>query len=200
MKTNASSQLPYLRETISQLASTAQPLWHPLGFVSCVIRNKEKQNTTRVHYWPKNERRCKNPDWPIHTHAYDLSSLVLEGGVRDIQYRQKAGSKYAIYSVSYVGHDSSITRSDQYTSIETLVDKFREVGEEYSVPMGAFHQTLVPIDEMAVTLVVLSNFGNADPLVLGAAAEKSYPYDRVQFNKLVFWNRVRDAISNFQTH
>lgn len=199
MKTDPRSQLLYLRENISKLAVSTQPLWHPLGFVSCVIRNDERKYTTRVHLWPKNERRTKNPDWPIHTHAYDLSSLVLNGRIRDIQYRQKTGSNYVVYSVSYVGQDSSITRTDQHSSIETLVDKFRETGEEYSVLKGSFHQSSVLIDEMAVTLVVLSNFDNTDPLVLGAVGHKIYPYDRAQFDKLMFWSQVREVILNLST-
>jgi hypothetical protein len=198
MKIDVRSQLPYLRENFSALNSRAQPLWHPLGFVSCIIRDEEKY-TTRVHYWPKNERRHKNPNWPIHTHAYVLDSLVLEGRVRDIQYRQGEGSEYTIYSVSYSDQNSTIDRTDQHISIEYLVDDVRESGEEYSVPIGTFHQTLVPTNESAITLVVISRFGSVNPLVLGAAENESYPYDRVEYDKLVFWNRVRRAIKIFRT-
>ena len=197
MMIKASSQLPYLRENISELTSTCQPLWHPLGFVSCVIRSEKNSFITRIHYWPKFERRTKNPDWPIHTHVYDLSSQILDGRVRDIQYRLKDGADYAIYSVCYSGENSALNFTNEHTSIEKVIDAVHEAGEEYTVAIGSFHQTRVPFDESAVSLVVLSNFVNFTPLVLGTLREKFFPYSRVKFDKLTFWNRIGDIIRSF---
>jgi hypothetical protein len=195
MKINASSQVDYLRENLSKLATDCQPLWHPLGFVSCVIRDEPRDRLVRVHYWPKDERRTKNPDWPIHTHVYDLSSLVLMGRVRDMQYRKKRGSEYAVYSVSYKDSDSSISRTGQDLSIELSVDQYHVAGQEYLVPVGSFHQTMVPPDESALTLVVLSNFQDKAPLVLGQPGNQSYPYNRIAFDRGTFWRTVEHTIA-----
>ncbi len=194
MKIDVRSQLPYLRENISLVSATCQPLWHPLGFVSCVIRKEAQKYTTRIHYWPKFDRRTKNPDWPIHSHVYDLSSYILEGRVRDIQYQLVEGAEYAVYSVSYSGENSTIKRTERQTSIKKVVDEVHGEGEEYSVPIGSFHQTQVPVRESALSLVVLFNFTDEKPLVLGTVEEKSYRYDRVKFDRLTFWARVRDMI------
>ena len=194
----AQSQLPYLRENIPRLAEQCQPLWHPLGFISCVIREEPKRLLVRVHYWPKAERRTKSPDWPIHTHIYDLSSLVLMGNVQDMQYRaEDNGSEYSIYSVSYHGENSAIAPSKREISVIPVVDRMHGVGEEYSVPAGVFHQTFVPMEDSAMTLVALSNFQETDPLVLGKSGDKSFPYDRLPFDKNVFWDYVAGAIIRF---
>ncbi len=194
MKSEAISQLSYLRDNISELALTCQPRWHPLGFVSCVIREQEKEFTTRLHYWPKFERRTKNPEWPIHSHAYDLSSYILEGRVRDMQYRLRSGADYTVYTVSYAGDNSVISASNQRVSVEKVIDEVRQAGEEYSVSIGSFHQTEVFLDETAISLVVLSNFCDVNPVVLGSAGKESYPYDRVEFDKIAFWDRIDGVI------
>lgn len=190
------SQIEYLRQNFSKLADTCVPLWHPLGFISCQIRNEPGYCTARIHYWPKGERRPKQPDWPIHTHAYDLSSLVLIGRVRDMQYRERKGSQYTVYAVSYVGDDSSIVSTGRTLAIETCVDQYHAQGEEYRVPIGSFHQTYVSKNESAVTIVALSNFQRTDPLVLGHPSRESYPYARMSFDKDIFWKRIDQAIGS----
>ena len=194
MTIDIDSQLQYLRKNFSKVALTCQPLWHPLGFVSCVIRKEKRKFTTRIHYWPKHERRTKNPDWPIHSHVYHLTSRILKGRVRDIQYRLRDGSDYAIYSVQYSGEDSVINFTNRQTSVEKTIDKIHELGEEYSVSIGSFHQTQVPMGESVISLVVLSSFVDSNPLVLGTLEEQSYRYDRAEFDKSTFWTRIREVI------
>lgn len=193
MKISASSQLAFLRENLLSFAETCTPLWHPLGFVSCEILNDPGNIIVRVHYWPKGERRTKNPDWPIHTHVYDLSSLVLMGRVRDQQFREKQGSEYAVFSVSYSGENSAISWTGRNVAAELLVDEYHAAGEEYTVSVGTFHQTHVPQEETAATLVVQSNFQHSDPLVLGQASDQKYPYDRLPFDREQFWTSVSKA-------
>jgi hypothetical protein len=195
MRISASSQLAYLRENLFHLSCTCVPLWHPLGFVSCLVRSELDHFAVRVHYWPKNERRPKRPDWPIHTHVYDLSSLVLMGRVRDVQFREKTGLEHAVYSVSYDGDDSAISDTGQHLSIEAQIDDYHSVGEEYFVPKGTFHCTYVSRTEFALTLVALSNFEKASPLVLGQSGRESEPYGRQPFDKEVFWHHVHEAFA-----
>ena len=199
MKINAKSQLSYLRENLNVIAATCQPLWHPLGFVSCIIRDESEEYIARVHYWPKSRRRPKKPNWPIHTHTYHLSSYIVDGRVRDIQYYLKEGVEYAVYSVSYSGDNSEVLPTDKFVSIEKVVDTYREKGEEYSVPVSNFHQTKVPLYESAVTLVVLSDFTSAKPFVLGNPGEKSYSYERAEFDKKAFWSKIGKVIGTNRT-
>lgn len=196
MKTNALDHINFLLDNIDVLAASIQPLWHPLGFVSCVIRDNPGELTLRVHYWPPNERRTKNPDWPVHTHSYALSSLVLHGNIEDIQCEVIDGEEFSIYKVSYFNGDSEITRTDKKTNILKYASEMRFEGEQYRVERGVFHQSVVKLSESAVTFVALSESSREAPLVLGGNGEHKYPYDRMPFNQEVFWSAVRYAISN----
>lgn len=196
MKTNALDHINFLLQNIDTLAASIQPLWHPLGFVSCVIRDNTGKLTLRVHYWPPNERRTKNPDWPVHTHSYALSSLVLHGNIEDIQCEIIDGEEFSIYKVSYLNGDSEIIRTDRRTRISKCTSKMRIAGEQYRVERGVFHQSVVKLSESAVTFVALSESSCEAPLVLGGDGDDTYPYDRTPFNQEAFWSAVRYAVSD----
>jgi hypothetical protein len=191
------SCLATIAARLPELSSSITPLWHPLGFVSCIVEPRALDHLVRLHYWPKKDRRPKSPDWPIHTHKFDLSSLVLLGQVRDIQYRPAEGDRFGVYAVRYQGDDSTIVPTHKETSIETVVDAVRSAGESYSVPIGTFHQTVVSIDAEALTLVVCTNFSEADPLVLGSSEAGVYSYHRAEFDRAFFWARVSAAVGTF---
>jgi len=193
MQTSIQDAFDFLSSNLEQLASNVVPLWHPLGFVSCVI-DESPTHVTRVHYWPPGERRVKNPDWPIHTHAYALRSLVMSGAVRDLQYRVEPGEQWRIYSVNYYDGGSEIVRTSESVSAVPEVDEIRNAGEQYEVPRGVFHQTHVPHDQATVTVVLLTDHVTDAPKVLGVKQAKKYPYDRVAFDAAVFWKAVREAV------
>ncbi|MBV8659125.1 MAG: hypothetical protein JO142_14995 [Burkholderiales bacterium] len=196
MRIDARDSLDFLNQNIDHLATTVQPLWHPLGFSSCVIREIKGQYILRVHYWPPNERRTKNPDWPIHTHAYTLSSLILHGQVEDIQYDTTDGDEYIVYKVAYANGNSEIIKAEEGANITSKNSVLRVAGDQYRVERGIFHQSLVELGRSAVTLVALSDISNEAPLVLGEAGELRYPYDRTPFDRELFWSVVRDSITS----
>lgn len=196
MKIEARDHLDFLRQNIGHLASSIQPLWHPLGFASCVIREIKGDHTLRVHFWPSKERRTKNPDWPIHTHSYALSSLILQGRIEDIQYKTSEGNEYIVYQVAYSKLNSEIIKTQECVEIFETTTLIRSAGEQYSVERGVFHQSKVDFNSSAVTLVAISDFSNEPPLVLGRPGEIRYPYDRTPFDRDLFWSNVRDSIEN----
>lgn len=194
MQTDILDSFNFLNTNIERLASTVVPLWHPLGFVSCVVDESSSQYVTRVHFWPPGERRVKNPDWPIHTHTYTLKSLVLSGAVRDIQYRVASGGQWSVYSVNYYDGGSEIVRTFERVNAVPKVDEMRHAGEQYEVSRGVFHQTQVAHNEAAVTVVLLSNYGSEAPKVLGTNQAERYPYDRSEFDPELFWKAVQEAV------
>ena len=199
MKINAVDHLSFLEDNIYQLSQVSSPLWHPLGFVSCLISSKKGDYDIRVHYWPSGDRRTKNPNWPIHTHSYALSSLVLTGKVRDIQYRMVDGSEHSAYKVNYFDGGSEILKTGTTMALSESVNRIHGSGGQYSVEQGVFHQSLVELNEKAVTLVALSEMSGNPPLVLGTDAEVRYPYERVPFDRNTFWTEVRDAIASMRS-
>lgn len=194
MKTNILDSFDFLSSHLDRLASKVVPLWHPLGFVSCVVDECPGEYVTRVHFWPPGERRVKNPDWPIHTHTYTLTSLVLAGAVRDLQYKVVPGDEYCVYSVNYYKGGSEIVRTSESVSAIVDIDEMRIAGQEYGVPRGVFHQTQVEHDQAAVTVVRLSNHGKDAPKVLGTERDEKYPYNRIEFDPALFWKAVREGV------
>lgn len=194
MPTSLSELINQLRSDIEGVAATSVPLWHPLGFVSCEVFRHPSGVVARVHHWPRNARRTKSPDWPIHTHSYALQSRVLEGRVRDIQYSSSPLGLRRVYSVEYMEGGSRIVKTDKMVNLEAVVDVVREAGSEYSVPRGAFHQTHVPKSESATTFVLLADHSNVAPEVIGTDEEPTYPYERVPYDSSLFWSAVRRAL------
>ena len=195
MRINAVDHLDFLLENIDTFATSIQPLWHPLGFVSCVIKVIPSELTLRVHYWPPNDRRTKNPDWPVHTHSYALSSLVISGKIEDTQYKTTDGEQHSIYKVSYLNENSEIRCTGKKTNAFKCTSDIRTEGEQYRVERGVFHESSVKSTESAVTFVAISEPSSEAPLVLGEDGGQSYPYDRTPFDREEFWSAVRDAIS-----
>lgn len=198
MKINARDHLEFLIANLEAFAREVQPLWHPLGFTSCVIREKIDGVTLRVHYWPPGERRTKNPDWPVHTHTYALSSLILTGQIEDIQYQAQEGDQHVVYQVLYKNGDSEILKTKDGISINDTKAEIRSAGDQYRVERGVFHQSRVAFNASAVTLVAMSEFSDAPPLVLGKPGAMRYPYDRTPFCRDRFWYAVRDALASFE--
>jgi len=194
MRIDAHDFSGWVAENIGQLSKECVPLWHPLGFVSTVVAKVDGSHTLRLHYWPKNERRTKNPDWPIHTHSYSLSSLVLAGRVEDLQYELEAGLQYSVYEVRYFGGNSEILRTNRTASIAKIAAHVHSPGTQYRVERGVFHQSRVAYEDSAVTLVALSENSSEPPLVLGTTGDTRYPYDRTQYDPNTFWAAVRSAL------
>lgn len=194
MKINALDYFSFLENHINLLSENTIPLWHPLGFVSCVIYSVKGEYDIRVHFWPKGERRTKNPDWPIHTHSYALSSVVLKGRVRDLQYKVVDGSDHSAYKVNYFDGGSEIVKTGTTMALKESVNTIHETGEQYTVEQGIFHQSCVDLDQKAVTLVALSEMTRNAPLVLGSDADARYPYERLPFDRELFWTEVKEAI------
>lgn len=193
MKIEAKDYVGFLTGNLEELSLSILPLWHPLGFVSCVIKQNENV-TLRVHFWPRGERRVKTPDWPIHTHSYFLSSYVLEGSIRDVRYKTIANGQYIAYSVRYFEGGSEICQTAEKVGVASIVDESRRAGESYEVDLDVFHQSIVPFEGSAVTIVALSKFTDCPPLVLGSDAEDKYPYDRTPYDKELFWENVARAV------
>lgn len=199
MRISASEYFSFLVDNLEELSKTKQPLWHPLGFTSCLIDEVKNVREIRINYWPLQERRTKNPDWPIHTHRYHLSSMILAGSVQDIQYDTEGGNTDHIYEVRYSGKDSEIKKTNSGISLKENTCISRKTGEVYEVAKGVFHQSYVGMEETAITLVALSDFSDVNPLVVGQEANEFYPYERKPFSANNFWSKVSHAVNSIIT-
>ncbi|MET4678840.1 hypothetical protein [Stenotrophomonas rhizophila] len=201
MKPDARDYLGYLRSIISDCSKSVVPLYHPLGFVSCVLPSVEEGIILRVHYWPKYDRREKAPSWPIHTHNFRLSSCVIEGEVENIEYQVVDGVRGGglralnVYNVRYDGEHSKIVDSGDLVHIMVASDFVHTEGMSYVVEKGEFHESVVPTGVRAITLACLTEKGSETPFVLGDISGGDFSYEREEFDPGEFWSVVAEASS-----
>lgn len=163
--------------------------WHPLGFVHAEIFRNDA-GTRRLHIWLANDRRPKLPNWPIHTHVFDLESRIIFGEVQDTRFKVSATesndeSTKRLYEVNY---SSTSSRLVPTTTLVHAVEKTRQhfvAGESYRVPAEEFHSSHVPLRNTAVTLASATLLPDTSaPLVLGdvLAPDHELVYERVPCN------------------
>lgn len=174
-----------------------QPLWHPLGFVGCFL-SPARDTSVRIHYWPKGERRPKQPHWPIHTHAFGLTSTVLLGAVTDRRYATREGANFAPYGIDYIddeGRESRLAEGNGLLEATCVEEQTYQAGASYHVPMNTFHTSDVRLDDEAVTIVTVSKVQSSGCIVLGAPRTETVGYERSPFDRDLFWRKVANAFS-----
>jgi len=162
---------------ISQRLIASEALWHPLGFVSATLL-KDESGTLKLHFWPKGDRRSKTPDWPIHDHAFHISSRVLVGTVGSVRYEVASGSTHRRYSVVYSDSDSKLKPTEHLVSCREAGRAIMQAGTKYELPIGTYHENIVPAAELALTLVLKSSALYTSPNVVGTIAIPDLPLYR----------------------
>ncbi len=202
MRARAISALNRIQEDFASISAGVEPLWHPLGFVSCIVFDDDGV-VTRLHYWPSTERRPKAPNWPIHTHLFKLSSLVVSGSLRDKQYHCFPGSDYTGLRVVYSDEDSVLIETGSTYRIQNVRETIIHKYGFYSIEEGLFHQSEVDIGRETLTLAQCSNHSKNTPIVLAPLGEfhknkeRKFEYIRRPFGKERFWKRVGQLIDEF---
>lgn len=141
--------------------------WHPLGFMMATLLDEDSEKI-RLHLWTNTFDKAQKPTWLVHDHTFDLTSWVLSGSIKNIEYKELAlAETHQLYSVSYNSTGSVLTKLDQGYSF--AVDKTQEVneGETYRISAGTFHQSLSLSPRTTVTMCHTVEKKNTPPLVIG---------------------------------
>ncbi|USH04374.1 hypothetical protein K6Q96_21800 [Grimontia kaedaensis] len=141
--------------------------WHPLGFMMATLLDEGREKI-RLHLWTNTFDKAQKPTWLIHDHKFDLTSWVLSGSIKNIEYKDLAlPETHQLYSVSYSSTGSVLTKLDKVYSL--AVDKTQEVneGEAYRISAGTFHQSLSLSSKTTVTICHTTDKKNTPPLVIG---------------------------------
>jgi hypothetical protein len=126
-----------------------------------------------------------------------LESEILYGTVRDIRYdltNAEFDDPHVIYSVKYNGIHSEIVSTGRIVGLKVRSSEIWEANSLYRIPVGDFHETVVNIENEALTLVECSNFQPVDPSVLGRLGEAPVPYHRAKFDRIRFWQVVESVL------
>lgn len=159
-----------LKSELLETLKKCQFRQHPLGFVHAALNDSEDM-ALRFHIWKPGFRQVQQPSWLIHTHTFELTSLILFGELSNSVYRWNDNSNTGtgdkqIYEAHYQNGLSQISRTDRTGSIH-LEDSIEATkGSQYTVPLRQFHETTVAIDTFAATIAVAKKYGG-NPLIVG---------------------------------
>ncbi|WED78000.1 hypothetical protein [Aeromonas allosaccharophila] len=153
--------------------------WHPLGFVMATLLD-EGSEKVRIHLWSKSFDKAQKPTWLVHDHKFDLTSWVLSGTIKNIEYKNSASSKtHQLYSVTYNSTGSILTKLDEVHDLK--IEKTQEIssGEKYKIEAGIFHQSISMSKNTTVTICHTVDKNSHTPLVIGELdGKRSYYYQR----------------------
>ncbi|AEU34959.1 hypothetical protein [Granulicella mallensis] len=170
--------------TLSDLICACRLRRHPLGFIHGELMSY-KHAAVRLHIWDSIERVMQEPRWFIHTHTFDLKSIVLTGCLTNRLYawsEAELSPNKRLYKITYAGEVSRLEATDQLGRCEPLSSEDVNTSQTYSVDFGEFHNTFVPEGVFTATIALtIKRPGN--PLVVGATnGEPSYSYSRRELN------------------
>ena len=184
----------------SRLADGAEGSWHPYGFhVSRLL--EQGAAAVRLHVWPAGRRRRQVPDWPIHSHPWQLQSHVLCGSLRNIAYGVSDGGSAAahrLYTVAYDGSYSVLRRTSTRVSTTLLHTERQTAGGWYDVPEGSFHATEVD-QGFSATIVLTVRTGSEQPFVVGDEdGNAEYRFERQPSTRdevVALYQRLNEALA-----
>lgn len=170
--------------TLSDLIRTCRLRRHPLGFVHGELVGDEHV-AMRLHIWDAIERATQEPRWFIHTHIFDLKSIVLTGSLTNHLYEwseTELNADKRLYRITYAGDVSRLEATGHLGRCEPISSEEVNTSQMYTVDCGEFHNTFVPEGAFTATIALTSKHPGT-PLVVGATnGEPSYSYGRRELN------------------
>jgi hypothetical protein len=151
---------------------------HPLGFISCTLL-AEGTRKLRLHYWPS-VNCVQSSDCLIHDHVFDFKSWVLAGAVENVEYVDSPqGTEFAIYQTQYAGDQSILIKTGATKKLAEHQRFKYGPGSTYTVPAGAFHETVRVGDTFAFTALITNDVSSYPPQVFGPlTGQDRYVYQR----------------------
>ncbi|WP_141715729.1 hypothetical protein [Burkholderia ubonensis] len=176
----------YLLEFVIGRRDCIFPNWHPLGFVHAKLSENAAGEIFRLHLWLPGEGHMNEQPEKIHDHRFDIESVVLTGGVRNILYKFDGDLRGAerIVRVRYgVGRSEMIESDCIGHATQIAVSDFTSPAK-YFVPQGQLHRTERIGSTPSVTLVRTSPAQQYEPrVVFNKNALLPAPRTPIPFNR-----------------
>jgi hypothetical protein len=153
---------------------------HPLGFLHSTLMDNSNA-ALRLHIWKPGMRVIQEPAWLIHTHVFDLQSLVLIGSLKNVIYRWTPDTRspeFRIYETSYRDRTSFIKATDRVGRIKLESSSEIRTGRQYSVAYGQFHQTEVQEDQFTATIALTKKYPGSSLVVGSLDGDTSHSFAR----------------------
>jgi hypothetical protein len=177
--------IPELREVVDAVLSDLPDQLenypataHPLGFVHVLLAKRNDRTRLRLHIWPSTPFCPQEPTWPVHRHAWNLTSVVVRGRIRDLRYlvSDNPAGAYRLFSTSYEGSNSLLTPSGGTVACEEERTAIWSAGETYGVDSDAFHASEAL--EPSMTIVESGPPSSRPALVVGERDAGAVSYSR----------------------
>jgi hypothetical protein len=144
--------------------------WHPNGFVVFRIGDAGRLGQLRLHVWPEGDRRGVAEHPEIHSHNWDLASLVLAGTyVDDLYAFDDDAERFYAHAVSYDGGGDSLTPTGERVGLRRNTRREVAAGSFHFIPAGMPHRTHIEPGKLVVTLVVMGPLRPLAMVVAGPA-------------------------------
>jgi hypothetical protein len=168
------------KDALSALIRTCRLRRHPLGFAHGELMSANNV-TARLHIWDSVKRVAQKPSWFVHTHHFDLKSVVLTGGLTNLIYawiEDGLNLSERIYEINYGDRVSSLEATNRIGRCELVSSEAVAAGQTYAVKYGEFHNTFVPEGDFTATIAIATKRPGT-PLVVGAVGgDPSYTFER----------------------
>ena len=160
--------------------------WHPNGFAVFHVANVEELGHVRLHVWARGIRVKLDAQPEVHSHPWDLCSLVISGTYMDTLYRaeqrdQAGPGLFRGYDVKLgtAGEGDELVAREGWYATDVVDQRVVKCGEVHVIPAGALHATTVDVTGFAATLLMTSDQVDRSRLVLiGGGEFDTNPYIR----------------------
>ena len=150
---------------------------HPLGFL-CLPMERSGELGVCLHLWSPQLTTSGSSTSQVHCHSWDLLSFVLYGQVSNVLGRIEDGTTHRIFEVTTVGDQDMIRATDRIVGYRPeRLDRY-SAGETYSLPVGAFHSTVIEGSGEAATVALGRMVRSRSDLSLGPPEVPSHTQRR----------------------
>jgi hypothetical protein len=166
------------RRALAELADGRRDLAavrHPLGFV-CLPLERDPEYGVCVHVWAPDLVRAEATTSTVHSHSWDLVSLVLYGQVVNSLSEvteDVTNGTHRVFEVHSTGPADEIRATERRVRHRPAEQQPVGAGQVYRLPAGRFHTTRIDGDRRAATVVLGRAREQAD-LSLGALDTPSH--------------------------
>jgi hypothetical protein len=183
--------------------------WHPNGFAVFNLGELEGLGRLRLHVWPRGLRIALEGQPAIHSHPWDLCSLVIAGCYTDTLYRaQEFDSDGPGRLRGFHLRFGSGREGDELCPVPlwyelTVTDKRAiMIGQLHQMAAGVLHESPIPHDAFVATLLIASQVVDLGKLLLvgdGNFGKRLYTRPPVSVKQLrdmktALWNALSGMV------
>lgn len=159
--------------------------WHPMGFAVFHLGNVSKLGKLRFHMWPKALRVQLDGQPKLHSHSWDMCSLVVAGVYQDGIYSvcdSSAGERDAQqgFEADYkTDEESEIFPVARWYKVVRTEHRTIRKGQFHHLDAGRIHATHINHNSFATTFAMTSEkIDENKMLLIGDGAVGQLKYDR----------------------